>query len=140
LRLKTGQRGKGQEKSRLQPLAKLQRSILFTKILFVQFRFHRERAHGSGQGLWRKATETPHQITEEERRTVLRLVDLAAKIAQRIQNQWYDTQRTRKGSPHRCGNRRSSRVPLDSKWISHLGSFRTDGQQPHYLVLGGPDG
>jgi len=24
--------------------------------------------------------------------------------------------------------------------ISHLGSFRTDGRQPHRLGLGGPDG
>jgi len=135
----TSQRHKGQDKPRLQPLPNFRGQSSSPKFysyifdLIVSVPTDQERAYDARRPRLRLRSRRA-----EAHRS--RFVDPAAKIAQRIQNQWNDTRRTSKQSPHRSGSRRRSRVSLDSKWRSHLGSFRTDGRQPHHLGLGGSDG
>jgi hypothetical protein len=82
----------------------------------------------------------PYQIAEEERRTVLGLVDPAAKIAQRIQNQWITPEELENEVLTGPEAVAEAECHLIQNVISHLGSFRTDSQQPHYLGLGRSDG
>jgi hypothetical protein len=84
----TSQCHKGQDKPRLQPLPNFRGQSPSPKFYSYIFVFavsvptDQDKAYGA------RRPRLPSQITEEERRTVLGLVDPAAKIAQRIQNQY----------------------------------------------------
>jgi hypothetical protein len=135
----TGQRGKGQEKPRLQPRSNFRgqsSSLIFYSYIFyftVSVPTDQDKAYGARRPSLHIRSPKRRGAPFSGSSTRLRKSPNAFKISGITPEELENEVLT---GPEAVAE---AECHLIQNVISHLGSFRTDSQQPYYLGLGGPD-